>query len=887
MSARPRSQRCGVGAGVGATVGACVGALAFSCGIASVSSASSSALACPPGLTHLDNFTAEGDSWLACEDLQVAGGGIALVRAGGESVWLTKTHEPYTQGADEEYYLGLGKHTVLGAKWDMLGDSLLEGCPAGEKSPTTGLCEPTWQRVERAVPVMRYSQGNKQASGNAFMCSPYGTETGVRTFTGSRGASVDAAFSDHADDCTDNGFPRPQGYVMNLTAIAHGEPPIPDFLQYVNFSGMADGMVDGARSPNLVFYFPILRQNFSAFGGSRYWSMVASPVPDMQGGREQSVWFRFQQLVCDGAHGAPPCALHGDPQYYDTYWYSFSPVTTRWIRPELMANASGFYANLLAVRRYWDRTLEAEGMMALSLPSGGATNGTWLAQQATGSIVRSMISRDDTWHGRYGVLPGYGVSLQDGFQDTFTASATGALEMGAFPYARGVIDNWLRYYVRANGMTTYRAEELAQSGRMLSIFALYVSMTGDSALLLAHYDKARVLAQWLLYRYEASLKWPEGDPRRGIVEGGDEGDGFPAYYETYGETTLQHMYSCSANVYRGFADIGAMWTALGKQAGRDDVVAHGQELLAVVPAMLDAIRTSLNATIKPSPGANKRGAVCVPSGADPAGTHPGGAPGSRPLGCLGDFRGYNELMYAGVLSAAQADAMFTHLMYGNESDLGTRPMTLGACGYNNKQTTYTAYGMAYGLLQHDFVERFLLHWFGMSAHTYTRGTWTTPEAAHPDRDVGSTDYVAAGVMTAPTYLKWALLFEEPNAKEVWLAKATPREWLGAGSPPIAVANATSRYGRVSYTLEATQRANQPFQIKASVTLPPQYAATATAPPGGVVLRLRTPVQHAGKLSSVTVGGKAWAAFDAQAETIKFAQLTPALLKDLEHIVATY
>eukprot|EP00966_Prymnesium_polylepis_P056117 1298149-Prymnesium_polylepis.2 len=26
--------------------------------------------------------------------------------------------------------------------------------------------EPTWQRVERAIPVMRYSQGNKQASGN-------------------------------------------------------------------------------------------------------------------------------------------------------------------------------------------------------------------------------------------------------------------------------------------------------------------------------------------------------------------------------------------------------------------------------------------------------------------------------------------------------------------------------------------------------------------------------------------------------------------------------------------------------------------------------------------------------------------------------------------------
>ena len=46
-----------------------------------------------------------------------------------------------------------------------------------------------------------------------------------------------------------------------------------------------------------------------------------------------------------------------------------------------------------------------------------------------------------------------------------------------------------------------------------------------------------------------------------------------------------------------------------------------------------------------------------------------------------------------------------------------------------------------GLLAHDMVERFLLHYFGFgSAHAYTRGTVTTPEASSPDRDVGSTDY---------------------------------------------------------------------------------------------------------------------------------------------------
>ena len=47
-----------------------------------------------------------------------------------------------------------------------------------------------------------------------------------------------------------------------------------------------------------------------------------------------------------------------------------------------MANASGFYSNLIAVKRYWESTLEDEGMMHLSLPDTALNNGTWLVQQA-------------------------------------------------------------------------------------------------------------------------------------------------------------------------------------------------------------------------------------------------------------------------------------------------------------------------------------------------------------------------------------------------------------------------------------------------------------------------------------------------------------------------
>ena len=174
---------------------------------------------CLPGLTQVDSFSAEGKDWTACEDLSVPGGVLVLAPWDGSApVWLPKTFEPYAPKPDTEYYLGLDKETVLNAKWDMLGDAILHQCKT--RTPTTGLCEPTWSRVEKAVPVMRYSQGNKDATGNNFMCSPYSPESGVRTFTGSRSASVDAAFSDHADDCARSlHCPPPPPFLTTRTAV--------------------------------------------------------------------------------------------------------------------------------------------------------------------------------------------------------------------------------------------------------------------------------------------------------------------------------------------------------------------------------------------------------------------------------------------------------------------------------------------------------------------------------------------------------------------------------------------------------------------------------------------------------------------------------------------
>jgi len=79
--------------------------------------------------------------------------------------------------------------------------------------------------------------------------------------------------------------------------------------------------------------------------------------------------------------------------------------------------ASGFYATLLESRRWWADELAGEGMMSLtSLPSPATTNGTWLNMQARHNIILGMITWNDKWGPRYGVNPGYGITLQNGFE---------------------------------------------------------------------------------------------------------------------------------------------------------------------------------------------------------------------------------------------------------------------------------------------------------------------------------------------------------------------------------------------------------------------------------------------------------------------------------------
>ncbi len=168
---------------------------------------------------------------------------------------------------------------------------------------------------------------------------------------------------------------------------------------------------------------------------------------------------------------------------------------------------------------------------------------------------------------------------------------------------------------------------------------------------------------------------------------------------------------------------------------------------------------------------------------------------------------------------------------------------------------FLSYGHGYGLLQHGFTREYLLLLYSLAAHHYTRGTWTAPETRLLDPKRYAAQYCSLAQMTVPLLTRWMLVFEEPNSNVVWLAKGTPRSWLEDGKT-IAVSDAPTRWGSLSFSLRSRLQGGT---IEAKVVLP------SARPSAQVKLRLRVPAGR--RIRSVTAGGKPWAQFDAENETV--------------------
>ncbi len=99
-----------------------------------------------------------------------------------------------------------------------------------------------------------------------------------------------------------------------------------------------------------------------------------------------------------------------------------------------------------------------------------------------------------------------------------------------------------------------------------------------------------------------------------------------------------------------------------------------------------------------------------------------------------------------------------------------------------------------------------------------------------------------------------LVMEEGDS--LWLARATPREWLEQGKK-ISVQNAPTHFGTASYEIMSDVAHGK---ITATIEMPSRN------PPKHVLLRFRHP--QALPMKSVTISGSPWADFDPLKETIR-------------------
>ena len=83
------------------------------------------------------------------------------------------------------------------------------------------------------------------------------------------------------------------------------------------------------------------------------------------------------------------------------------------------------------------------------------------------------------------------------------------------------------------------------------------------------------------------------------------------------------------------------------------------------------------------------------------------------------------MLYSSALTGQQVEDIYRYMNYVNRS------LNMGTPGFSSSISSRAPFGLAYAVLQHDMIERFLLHFYTLSAHSYTRGKCHTHDTTLP------------------------------------------------------------------------------------------------------------------------------------------------------------
>jgi hypothetical protein len=467
-----------------------------------------------------------------------------------------------------------------------------------------------------------------------------------------------------------------------------------------------------------------------------------------------------------------------------------------------------------------------------------------LANMARLSLIRAIMTRVGDYP-KYGVFEkDYGGSEHDGFPDTFTVETTAMLDWGLIDRAGRYIDNYFGKFVRDDGSILYRGPETGQYGRMLTVLAQYVNLGGNTEVLLRQRSRIDGVTNLLLHLRAKAKQLSKTDPAYGMIAGWSEAD---ACLDPDPPRYMQPYFSNTTEAARGFHELGLVWEMIGKQKNDAKLVARGQQLVRESEELRQDIDTAVTRSVLVVDGqkvlpsiAGVRDPFHIAIPRDPS------DPQYR------SYRAYMEMLYSGSLSAENSKLIFDYLSTHHNFILGMPT----AYGYNTGDLAgFRSYGYAYALIQHNEIRRAVLLLYSDMAHQYTRGTWTAPETRDVFTDNSAAPYCTPAQLVVSLLTRWILIFEDPQSGTLWLAKSTPREWLGDGQH-IKISDAHTRWGIVSYALTSHL---QQRTIDARISLPTS--------PFQVPVHLRLRVLNGFRMQRVTLNGKQLSTFDPESETV--------------------
>jgi hypothetical protein len=182
------------------------------------------------------------------------------------------------------------------------------------------------------------------------------------------------------------------------------------------------------------------------------------------------------------------------------------------------------------------------------------------------------------------------------------------------------------------------------------------------------------------------------------------------------------------------------------------------------------------------------------------------------------------------------------------------------------------YGYALANLRHDRVARYLLTYRGILAYGMSKGTFAPPECSLITSGQGP--YTPASkrfewcAMPQPHLHSLAqmlrvvrMLLVQEEDDTLWLARATPREWLAPGKQ-LCVSHAATIFGRVSFTIASTHGADGAIELVVTIAVQWHH------PPARTFLRLRHPGRRG--IAALAVEGASHRHYDG--ETIELTEL---------------